>query len=357
MSSLPEQAPLHDPDSSPTAGQASCANDSTPAYTDAPAEQWMQDSALSPTLLAGVESASSDAENATDQYRPPASEQLLFQSWLEPEIHEAVRIPHLGHLGILAVFALFALVCVSLLVASALHFHLYGVSTVEMASTEIHYTLGSEGILYLLTFGLCLLFFPMMWHKSLFAGLQWNGATALRLRRRLFFTASICFVLALFNAYLMPGPTNAPIDKIFRAPGAAWLLFIFGVTFAPLFEEMVFRGFLLPALCTACDWTMERSTRRPAPPLDNNGHPQWSLPAMVVASIVTSIPFAGMHAAQTGYTWGPFFLLVGVSLVLCWTRLSTRSLAASVLVHASYNFLLFSILMLGTGGFRHLENM
>ena len=56
---------------------------------------------------------------------------------------------------------------------------------------------------------------------------------------------------------------------------------------------------------------------------------------MVVASIVTSIPFAALHAEQTGYSIGPFLLLVCVSLVLCAVRLSTRSLAASVMVHAS----------------------
>jgi membrane protease YdiL (CAAX protease family) len=78
---------------------------------------------------------------------------------------------------------------------------------------------------------------------------------------------------------------------------------------------------------------------------------------MVFGSIATSLPFAAMHGAQTSYSWGPFVLLVGVSLVLCWARLSTRSLAASVFVHASYNFLLFSLMMLGTGGFRHLDKM
>ena len=73
--------------------------------------------------------------------------------------------------------------------------------------------------------------------------------------------------LALVNGFLLPGPKDAPIDKIFRTPGAAWLLFAFGVTFAPFFEEMVFRGFLLPALCTACDWIDEKitaSARAPA---------------------------------------------------------------------------------------------
>jgi membrane protease YdiL (CAAX protease family) len=64
-----------------------------------------------------------------------------------------------------------------------------------------------------------------------------------------------------------------------------------------------------------------------------------------------------MHAEQTGYSWGPFLLLVCVSLVLCWARLSTRSLAASVAVHASYNFLLFSLMLIGTQGFQHLDKM
>jgi hypothetical protein len=155
----------------------------------------------------------------------------------------------------------------------------------------------------------------------------------------------------------MPGPDNAPIDKMFRAPGAAWLLFAFGVTVAPFFEEIAFRGFLLPALCTAWDWSIEQSIPKPTPPLDANGHPQWSTFAMVIGSILTSIPFAWMHAEQTGYSLGVFLLLVGVSMVLCWARLSTRSLAASVLVHASYNLLLFSLMFLGTSGFQHLDKM
>ena len=78
---------------------------------------------------------------------------------------------------------------------------------------------------------------------------------------------------------------------------------------------------------------------------------------MAVGSLLTSIPFALMHAEQTGYALGPFLLLVCVSLVLSWARLSTRSLAASVLVHSSYNFLLFSLMLLGTGGFKHLDKM
>jgi membrane protease YdiL (CAAX protease family) len=282
---------------------------------------------------------------------------LLFQYWSQPEIFTPSRSPNLGDLGILGVLAFFGLLVASLLTRSALYFHLFGISTVQKAVTDIHYTLGSEAVLYLFTIGACMLIFPLVWHKSFFAGLQWNGAIALRMRQRLFGAASICFVLALLNGILLPGPVDTPIDKIFRAPGAAWLLFAFGVTFAPFFEEIVFRGFLLPAVCTACDWAHERATGEPARPLDENGHPQWSMPAMAVASLAVSIPFALMHAEQTGHALGPFLLLVCVSQVLCWARLSTRSLAASVLVHASYNFLLFSLMLLGTSGFQHLDKM
>lgn len=288
---------------------------------------------------------------------PPAGDRPMFQQWYQPPPRPPVRIPHLGHLAVLGAFLLFGFIGAALLIRVALQFHLFGVHSLKAAITDIHYTLGSEGLVYVLTLVACLLFFPMIWHKGFFAGIQWNGTTALRLRRQLFLTAAICFVLALVNGLLLPGPKNAPIDKIFKVPGAAWLLFIFGITFAPFFEEMIFRGFLLPALCTAYDWIREKTKDVAMRPLDENGQPQWSFPAMIVGSIFTSLPFAALHGAQTGYSWGPFILLVAVSLVLCWARLSTRSLAASVLVHASYNFLLFSLMMLGTGGFRHMDKM
>ena len=283
----------------------------------------------------------------------------LFQAWSQPEpvVPHPARIPHLGHLALLGVFTCVGLLGTTALTQSALHYHLFGVLTIKQAAIEIHYTLGSMAALYLLTFLASTLVFPLIWHKGLLAGLQWQGETAIRLRRQLGGAAFLCFVLALLNGWLLPGPTNAPIDKLFRTASAAWLMLGFGITIAPFFEEIVFRGFLLPALCTAFDWVNEKMHHEPAPALDANGHPQWSMPAMILGSFLTSVPFALMHAEQTGYSVGPFTLLVCVSLILCWVRLATRSLAASMVVHACYNFLLFSIMLLGTGGFRHLEKM
>jgi membrane protease YdiL (CAAX protease family) len=283
--------------------------------------------------------------------------QPLFQSFLQHEYISPARIPHLGHLALLAAMALFGLLGASLLTRSALYFHLFGVSTVKQAVEDFRYTLGSQTVFYLLSFGASLVFFPLIWGKGLFAGMQWNASSAKAQRGRLIGAAAVCFVLAIVDGMLLPGPNDTPIDKVLRTPGAAWVLFAFGVTLAPFFEEIAFRGFLLPTLCTACDWCTEQVYGQPARLLGPNGHPQWSIPAMIVASLLTSVPFALMHAEQTGYSIGPFLLLVCVSLVLCWARLSTRSLAASVLVHACYNFMLFSFMLLGTGGFRHLDKM
>ncbi len=345
----------------------------------------------------------------------------LFQYFSQPAPIPTSRIPHLGHLLLLSAFACIGLLCATALMLIALHFHLDGISTQSQITTNVHYLLGFEAILYIVAFIIGLFLFPLFWKKSFFVGIHWRGTAALKLGWRLPVIALGCFLLAVIDELLLPGPTKAPIEELFRSPGAAWLMFGFAVTLAPFFEEMAFRGFLLPTLATAWDWiseyiVSENEWSRPAlvmgsaiastalaffceevyghhhflglfllvcfvilvfgvaffwvylryqdlsaghraQPLDANGHPQWSLSAMVSASILTSLPFALMHADQTGKALGPFLLLVTVSLILCAVRLKTRSLAASTVVHASYNFLIFFLMLISTGGFRHLDKM
>jgi membrane protease YdiL (CAAX protease family) len=306
--------------------------------------------------------AEQDSLSAPDQTLPQAAQineeaAELFQSWSQPEAVAPARIPHLGHLALLGAFLLIGSVCMTVLMFVALHFHLDGISSLDQIESNVHYLLGSEAVLYLVTLALSFPLFPLLWNKSFFAGIHWRGATAFQLGWRLPAIAMGCFALAALDQSLLPGPEHAPIEELFRTPGAAWLMFGFGVTFAPFFEEIVFRGFMLPALATAWDWAIERSTGKPARPLDANGHPQWSIFAMVIASVPTSLLFAWLHLAQQGYSLGPFVQVLAVSFVLCAVRLRTRSLAASTLVHACYNFLLFSTMLVGTGGFRHLDKL
>jgi membrane protease YdiL (CAAX protease family) len=317
------------------------------------------------------------AEVTPEEPNPPAPEQLfvsyappdpsaltpdfepqLFQSFTQPPVRPPTRIPHLGHLSLLIPIGGVAFACTIAVLFIPMRFHLFGWSlSPQAAATNVQLILATEAILYLFTFALSFVIFPHFWHEKFFAGLQWRGTVALHGFWPLAATALGCAALAALDEVLMPGPSNAPIEKMMRAPGAAWLMFAFGTTIAPFFEEMFFRGFLLPALCTVWDWTAERLAQRPAPPLDPNGHPQWSISAMIAGSVLTSVPFALLHVDQQGHSLGPFLLLIVVSLVLCTVRLKTRSLAASTLVHACYNFIIFALALIGTGGFRHFDKM
>jgi hypothetical protein len=288
----------------------------------------------------------------------PPSQPELFASYSRPEYFPlAARIPNFGHLLVLLALFLFGWIGAGSILLIALHFHTFGVTSLAQATKDFRYTVGSQVIQYFITFAASLAIFPILWHQSFLRGLHWHWEGAFRYRGRLISAVMLCFVGAMVNMLVLPGPTDAPIDQLFRAPGAAWVLFAFGATLAPFFEELVFRGFLLPALCTAYDWTVEQIQGSPQGPVDEEGNPRWSLPAMIGASIVTSLPFALMHGEQTGWSIGPFSLLICISLVLCWVRLGTRSLAASTLVHAGYNFTLFLLMLLGTGGFKHLDKM
>ena len=51
-----------------------------------------------------------------------------------------------------------------------------------------------------------------------------------------------------------PCPKSIPMDDFFRTPSDVWLVTAFGTLLAPLFEEILFRGFLLPAFAIAYDW-------------------------------------------------------------------------------------------------------
>lgn len=285
--------------------------------------------------------------------------QPLFVTYTQPYVPatQEERIPHLGHVVLLAILAFFGFLGAFMLLLLALQIHLWGISSFTVAANDFRYTLALEAAQYFITFAVSLAIFPIVWHRPFFDGVHWRSSYALKRYGRLIGAAVVCFFVAIINGMLMPGPTNAPIDQLFKAPGAAWTMFAFGVTLAPFFEEMAFRGFLLPSLCTAWDWCMEHLTGAPRRPLDEDGSPQWSRPAMIIASVITSIPFALMHGAQTSWSLGPFLLLIFVSLVLCSVRLAMRSLAASTMVHACYNFMLFSFMLLGTGGFRHLDKM
>ena len=272
-------------------------------------------------------------------------------------VTRVVRTPNFGDALLFSVLLVMAFLVTMGACGLALYFHWFGLRSVTDAAADTRITLATEMMLYGLALAGAVPFFRMVWGRGYFAGLHWHVGTAYRRRYWLVGAALLCNGIAILGNLVLPFPKEAPVDKLFDTSADAWLLFVFGVTVAPFFEEMAYRGFLVPAMATAWDWCRERMTGAQPQPLDAEGNPVWSRLAMLFAALTVSVPFALMHAEQVGTAWGPLVLLYCVSLILCAVRLATRSLAASTIVHSVYNFMLFSMMLVETGGFRHMDKM
>ncbi len=267
------------------------------------------------------------------------------------------RIPNAADAMVFLLLLGMGLVTMIGLIALGLKLHWFGWRDTASLLANTRVALGSQLGIYMIAMAAAVPIYRTMWGRGLMEGLQWRPRVAAGLVKQLVVVAVACDVMAALGNALLPFPQHAPIDRMFTTAADAWLLFAFGVTAAPFFEEMIFRGFLVPALATAWEWAGERLTGRASRGVDAEGFPVWSQGAMVFAAMVASVPFALMHAAQVSHAWGPLSLLYGVSLVLCVVRLRTRSLAASMTVHACYNFLLFAAMLVQSEGFRHLERL
>lgn len=146
----------------------------------------------------------------------------------------------------------------------------------------------------------------------------------------IFPTSGVAFAFVVeFASHWLPIPKSLPVDKYFSDITGAYLMAGFGVTLAPLLEELFFRGMLYP---------LARRGLGVA----------WGM-------VVTAGAFAFIHGAQLGYAWAPLLSIFVVGMGLTLVRERTNSVAASFLVHCGYNFALFAMLWFGTDHFRHLE--
>ena len=348
-------------------------------------------------------------------FLPPASspEELAARRERLPVAHlDAAALstatPNIGHtflFGVLVAIAGFVVGVIFELVLMHVAPHMR--EPAEQMQTDPLLVIPVEALIYAVAAGASFLIFPLFWGRSFGQGVHWR---AYIVRRRLWLVVGIGVVTSVVVQLLsnfLPIPKELPIDKFFTHPLGVWLIAIFGVTVAPAFEELAFRGFLLPSLASAWDWVMQRvrtprdlavaaAAQQPTEsewqqeaaiysslppdgasalhhlgPEEDYGRgfqrysehasgppdPHWSWPAIVFATIITSIGFALLHGAQLAHSFAPLAVLFAVSVVLCATRLRFHSLAASTLVHSMYNATIFVMLFIGTDGFRHLDKL
>jgi uncharacterized protein len=189
-------------------------------------------------------------------------------------------------------------------------------------------TVAGQGLAYVVIFAFMVSIVKRVPGRDFWQAIRWNWPK----HWSTFLLAGMVLSFALQGiAHILPMPKELPMDRFFRTPGEAWALSLFGVTFAPLLEELFFRGFLYPVL-----------VRRFGD---------------AIAVLVTAASFGLIHAPQLGRAWGPVLVIFIVGLALTIARAVTKSVAASLIMHMAYNATLSVLLFIGTDGFRHLERL
>ncbi len=215
--------------------------------------------------------------------------------------------------------------------AVVLHWNVLGRISLKQLAYNPRFTIPMMAISYGVVLLAASALFSRAWQHGFFAGIHWNWPVV---RRHWIWLpvlgVGLGFAVQLASNYF-PVPKELPVDAFFRNAADAWMVALFGVLIAPIAEEIAFRGFLYPSL-------------RP-----------WT--GRILAAILTSVPFALLHAQQVAHAWGPLAMVFLVSMILVAIRERTGSVAASALVHACYNLSIFAVIFYASGGFQHLERL
>ncbi len=264
---------------------------------------------------------------------PPNPEIIPFGQGILPAAPqiEAPRDPawtalDLVRLVVLTIVALIAGVFAVVLIA---RFWIYPHSNIGEIARIPLVAVAGQGLAYLLVFAYMYILVTRERRRPDFLNaIHWNWPSSPGVY--VLIGVVLSFALQILASRL-PIPKNLPIDTFFSTPSEAWVLTIFGITLAPLMEEMFFRGFLYPVLARGIGVT--------------------------AAIVITGFTFALLHGSQLMYSWGPVLVIFLVGIVLTIVRARKNSVAAGLIVHVAYNGTISALMFYATDGFRHLEKL
>ncbi len=203
----------------------------------------------------------------------------------------------------------------------------------DALSKNAFFIVPTQFVIYVAIIGFMAL---LVWgrHKtSLAQAVHWNLPTSRRIFVFSLITGTALAVISDLGEVVLHRwiPDSLPITEFFKDRPSALLLGAFGILVAPLMEELLFRGFLYPALAR---WT-----------------------GATASLIITASAFTLLHGAQLGYSWAPLLLIFVVGFILTVTRIRTNSVATCVIVHMTYNFVLLLQTYIVTHGFRQMQGI
>jgi len=163
---------------------------------------------------------------------------------------------------------------------------------------------------YALVFGSLYLLLQIRYHQPFWRSLGWKFPFR-GMGWTLFGGPFLAFGVAILGYVLRTPDIQMPFSQMLGNRPTVILFSIFVVILGPLSEELAFRGFLMPLLA-----------RSFGPP---------------IGIVATGIVFGGLHAYEYSWSWRHVVLIAVAGTAFGWVRYRTGSLAASVLMHATYN--------------------
>lgn len=155
--------------------------------------------------------------------------------------------------------------------------------------------------------------------------LRWISAPAYPATRMVVAGAILAVTVMVISRFLPESPSSE-LEKLLATTASYILFVLFGIVFAPVCEEIIFRGFLFTALVDTC--------------------------GVKAAILITAAIFAILHVPLRMDNLPSIPVIFGAGLIFTLVRHRSGSVIPSVMMHTFYNATIFAISALATLGQR-----
>jgi uncharacterized protein len=217
-----------------------------------------------------------------------------------------VRVPFWGYLDFALVIGLLGASVAIILLTVGLFVFVYPNLKYDQSPLLLPTQLALYGFLYLslrIVFGL-------RYGQPVFASLGWRPSP-FNLGIALVGGVLLAFLVSALAALLHTPQVPSPVESLMKSPVLLSLFGVMAVTIAPLFEELLFRGFLQPLLSRTF--------------------------GVVAGIVITAVVFGALHAPEYSMAWQYALAVSIVGAVLGWVRFKSNSIIPSTVMHGSYN--------------------
>jgi membrane protease YdiL (CAAX protease family) len=180
------------------------------------------------------------------------------------------------------------------------------------------WSVSEEAVAYAVLF-LALKIMFARYGKGLLDSLAWSKPGPFSVQSLAGVGLSVSLISAVLQRVLQTPDVDTPFDKLLDDPASRIAVGLFSVTFGPVVEELLFRGFLQPVLV--------------------------GVAGVFPGILLTSVLFGAVHLGQYGNVWQTGVLLMLVGFVFGTIRHVSGSTRASAIAHIAFNSLPFIALL------------